>query len=257
MTQAVNKAIELLDNYCIERPEQLNLEEIANAEYLIIECAPLKNELGRIVYHEDFGLIKINSSIKETGIKNFTIAHEIGHFWISRDRKIRKHGCTTDNISSFKTSNKAEQEANEFAAELLMHKPWFSDFVRHREINMDLIKELANYFNVSLTAAAIRYAEIGKYPVAVIMSKDDKVAWSYINEYFPLKFIPRGYHLRKHSIAYDYFNGGELQDKSDLVPAGCWFSEDFNYKEDIYLWEHSLAMPGYNSVLTLLWQYEY
>ena len=117
---------------------------------------------------------------------------------------------------------------------------------------MDLIKDIANYFGVSLTSAAIRYAEIGKYPVAVILSKDGKVQWSSCNEYFPLKFIPKGYFVRKESIAYDYFEKNEVQTdvsrrngvktEYDMVPAHTWFSQDNKCPDDLYFYEHSVVM---------------
>ena len=127
-------------------------------------------------------------------------------------------------------------------------------FNYNRPVNMELMKEVAEILGVSLTAAAIRYAEIGQYPVAIIMSRNGKVEWSYINEYFPYKWIPAGYKLREESSAYDYFNGKEVQTCDDLIPAYTWFSEDFKCPKDVYLCEQNIVMKNYKSVLTLLWQ---
>ncbi len=80
---------------------------------------------------------------------------------------------------------------------------------------------------------------------------------NYCNEYFPLKFIPPGYFVRKESAAYDYFSGDEVQTVYDMVPAYTWFGEDFKCKEDIYFYEQSVVMKNYNSVLTLLWESGY
>ncbi len=135
-----------------------------------------------------------------------------------------------------------------------MHRPWFNKIVLNRPVNMELIKEIAEQLGVSLTAAACRYAEIGQYPVAVIMSRDGKVAWSSINEYFPYKWIPKNYVVRNESSAYDFFNGTDMQTCDDLIPAHTWFSEDKNCNETSYLNEQNVAMPKYGAVLTLLWQ---
>jgi len=250
------KAEKLIENYFITSPKELNLEEIANAENLIVEEENLKSHSGRITYGDGYGLIKISTAIEGTGAKRFTLAHEMGHFYNENKRLNGMYGCMAEDILSFKSREQHENEANEFAAELLMYKPWFSEYIKDREINMDLIKEIAEYFNVSLTAAAIRYSEIGKYPVSVILSKDGKVKWSAINEYFPIKFIPKGYVIRKESIAYDYFRNNEVQNKYDMVPAHTWFSEDYKCPEDMYFYEHSVVMKNYNSVLTLLWEYK-
>jgi len=259
------KAEKLIKNYFITSPKELNLEEIANAENLIVEEETLNSHLGRITYGDGYGLIKISTAIESTGAKRFTLAHEMGHFYNEKlrmknlsnpltDYKLME--CSESDILSFKSVRQKENEANEFAAELLMYKPWFSEYIKDREISMDLIKEIAEYFNVSLTAAAIRYSEIGKYPVSVISSKDGKVKWSAVSEYFPIRFIPKGYLIRKESIAYDYFNNNEVQSKYDMVPAHTWFSEDYKCPEDMYFYEHSVVMKNYNSVLTLLWEYK-
>ena len=251
---AKQKAERLIEDYCITGPKELNLEEIANAEKLIVEEEELKSHLGRITYSDGYGLIKISNTLEGTGVKRFTLAHEMGHYFNESKGLNGMYGCMADDIYSFKSRKRSENEANEFAAELLMYKPWFSDYIRNKEINMDIIKDIANHFEVSLTAAAIRYTEIGKYPAAVILSKDGKVQWSTCNEYFPLRFIPKGYFVRKESIAYDYFKGNEVQTEYDMVPAHTWFSQDFKCPEDLYFYEHSVVMKNYKSVLTLLWE---
>ena len=102
------------------------------------------------------------------------------------------------------------------------------------------------------------------YPVTVILCRDGKVDWSYSNEYFPLKYIPKGYFVRKESIAYDYFTlqkggqvGNEVQTEYDMVPAHTWFSEEYKCPRDTYLYEQSIVMKNYNTVLTLLWESEF
>ena len=251
MTEPEKRAIELIEKYCIDSPPRLNLEEIANAEYLIIEETAAKNYQGRINFNDGYGLISINKNISESGAKRFTISHEMGHFFLEKEKRFNKHSCSFVDIFGKKNH---ESNANKFAAELLMHRPWFNKIIHNRPINMELMKEVAEILGVSLTAAAIRYAEIGQYPVAIIMSRNGKVEWSYINEYFPYKWIPAGYKLREESSAYDYFNGKEVQTCDDLIPAYTWFSEDFKCPKDVYLCEQNIVMKNYKSVLTLLWQ---
>jgi Zn-dependent peptidase ImmA (M78 family) len=245
------KAIEIIEKYCIESPTGLNPEEIANAEFIIVEETDTNSFHGKIQYNDEYGLILINKNLNEAGAKRFTLAHELGHFFIEKEKRFFKHGCGFADIYG---KARLENNANVFAAELLMHKPWFGNFIKDRKVSMDLMKEIAEYFSVSLTAAAVRYAEIGKYPTAVIMSTAGRVKWKWINEYFPLKWIPNGYKLREESSAYDFFLGKEVQTCDDLVPAHTWFSEDFKCPKDLYLYEQNVVMPGYNSVLTLLWK---
>jgi len=270
MSEPEKKAVELIEKYCIDSPSRLNLEEIANAESLIVEEIDTNAYLGNINFNEHYGLISISRSIVEPGAKRFTLAHELGHYCNEKlNLAYRQAGiknyklmqCKPDDIYSYNVKKVSENNANIFAAELLMFRPWFNKIILNRPVNMDLIKETAEQLGVSLTAAAYRYAETGQYPVAVIMSRDGKVEWTYINEYFPYKWIPKGYIVRKESSAYDFFTAlkknqpiTEIQTCDDLVPAHTWFSEDFKCPKDVYLKEQNVAMPNYGAVLTLLWE---
>ena len=250
-------AARLIDAYCIESPKDLVVEELAAAENLFIKEAPLKNFLGMISYKENYGLITLNSNITDRGQRIFTITHEMGHYFIERGKPERLRGCKAEELSVFKSVKRNEENANIFAAELLMHRPWFNDFIIKRQINFELIKELANYFNVSLSAAALRYVNIGKDPTAIIYSKDGIVKWSAFHDYFPFKFISKGFAVPKESAASDFYKGRIMQTVFDLVPAFAWFPDDYKIKASTYLYEQNVSMPAYNSVLTLLWESEF
>ncbi len=135
-----------------------------------------------------------------------------------------------------------------------MYEKWFLEYVRGKKLEVKTLQETAAYFNVSLSAAAIRYSKIGKYPIAVILSKNGAVVWTSINEYFPYKFVPKGYKVRETTGAYDFFKGKEMQTGADLVPVPAWFGSDFYGKSSKYLNEENFGMTNYSSVLTVLWE---
>ena len=74
-----------------------------------------------------------------------------------------------------------------------MHKPWFIAFTKKKKLNVKLLSDCAEYFSVSLSAAAFRYAEIGNAPCAIVFSSRGIVKWSiviYKNvAFFLLSFI--------------------------------------------------------------------
>lgn len=257
MTKAIKTAEELIDKYCIESHCELNLEEICNAEGLFIEEVELNGLLGTIIYENDYGLILVNKNISNSGMKRFTIAHEMGHFFQSKNSEINRHGCSYDSLGNYYENKNHEAEANRFATEFLMHKPWFSKFIKNTPVCMELIKQISEEFQVSITAAAIRYAEIGQYPIAVIMSKDNLVQWSFINDYFQCKYLPVGTPVPKESNAWDYFKGNDMSKEEDLIQAKNWFRGDFRCKQSTYFYEQSISIPVTDSVLTILWESEY
>ena len=253
------KARELLKKYCIEKPEDIDIEAIANAEFLIIQEEELENYDGRINHVDGYGLITINKNIREKTQKKYTAAHEMGHFYI--DEK-RRRVCKKYDISFFKTKSEIENEANVFAAELLMPEEWFVDNTGKITGSANCILEASERFRVSLSAAAIRYTQIGKTPAAVIMSHKGKVKWSSVNELFDFNYVPKGYPVNQYSAVYDFYAGKGCDKEVTEVSAEAWFLEDYNYQrvrkmgKESYLNEQNIAMPKYNSVLTILWEKE-
>ena len=63
--------------------------------------------------------IMINQNIPNTGRKNFTIAHELGHFFLNHKSNSSSFECFEDDIIEDKQSTKnIEHEANYFASVL-------------------------------------------------------------------------------------------------------------------------------------------
>lgn len=245
-------AADLIDEYCISCPKELNIEEIANAENLFIVERPLKNFLGMINYKQNYGLITINSGITGITQKTFTITHEMGHFFNERTKAAHLRGCSADDLISYKSKKHNEDNANLFAAELLMYRPWFGEYTKNTQPSIELIKDTANHFKVSLSAAAIRLTEIGCTPSAIIYTNNRKVLWFTAHQDFPFKFIAKGFDVSSESLAYKMFNGEHKISENKLVRATAWFKGQLNCKQSTYLFEQCISMPNYNSVMVLL-----
>ncbi len=113
---------------------------------------PSSSEEGKFV-------IQINRYDNEPR-RRFTIAHEIGHFLLHRE-KITGDGIADSVLYRSNLSDTIEREANLFAADLLMPQPKIIESIKDIDYkNGEGIPELAEKFNVSL--AAIR-ARLGVY----------------------------------------------------------------------------------------------
>jgi Zn-dependent peptidase ImmA (M78 family) len=245
------RAKELLEKYCIENPKELNLEEIANAEYIIIQEKKLERYDGRLSNRNKIGIITINKNIREKTQKIFTIAHELGHFYLGTGiRNI----CSREDILNYHTKQNIEREANIFASELLMPENWFRDNITWQQDGIKTIKSVSEFFNVSLSAAAMRYTEIGEIPISIIISQKSRVIWSSTNEYFPLKYIKPGQAINSYSYAYDYFHDKEITSQPHEILTDAWFLNDFNYKPGIYIIEQNFILRNYKAVMTILWE---
>ena len=89
----------------------------------------------------------------------FTIAHELGHYILHYIWPIKKHSVTpVPACASRYGSDKAEWEANWFAAAFLMPKQLFSDAWTSAQ---DPLIEVSSAFGVSRRAAEIRARALG------------------------------------------------------------------------------------------------
>ncbi|MCL5029612.1 MAG: ImmA/IrrE family metallo-endopeptidase [Bacteroidetes bacterium] len=243
-------ARKVIEEYCIKYPGQYSIQQIINARGLTYREALLSGSIGNIIFNGTSGTVTVSSSLGETSQKVFTAAHELGHF---ENEKIKFKSCSFEEVSGLSRTSPREMSANDFAAELLMHEKWFVEYVRGKKLESRMLKETANYFNVSLSAASIRYAEIGAHPAAVIMSKDGLVKWSSINKSFPIQFIRWGEKVSDLSYTSDFFKGDTIPSEAEDVPARAWFKESFYIKDSDRVFEFNIPFKNYNSILTVLY----
>lgn len=241
----------ILNKYWIESPEELDLVGIINAEGIIINYSSLSGHLGRICHSDNSGLITISDSILDEGHRNFVLAHEFGHFITDSTRKTT---CNETDLIKFRSNRDAESRANNFAAELLMNRKWFTGFTGNSVISTSLLEETSVHFRTSLSSTAIRYTEIGYFPCAMIMSKKGFTCWTAIHKEFPYKFIPSGVRVNPNSYVYDYFKSGNKIGGPKEVPIDAWFGDDRNYKNGIALIEENIYMENYGAVLSIVRQ---
>lgn len=126
-----------------------NVLALAKAEDIQVFEADLStvgpNISGIIEYDNDVTKsnpkIYINSAISKNR-KVFTLAHELGHHFLHKGRKLR---LDTLDYSKSDKDTKEESEANYFAASLLVPK----ELLTFRVQKGDSVPELAEYFGVS------------------------------------------------------------------------------------------------------------
>lgn len=236
-----------------DSPTDYTLEEIANSIGLIIKKVSISGSDGRILINGDTGIISINSNINYAPRINFIIAHEIGHFILHKELGIL-FSDTVKSLSEWYKKGPHEQQANEFASELLMPELLFRYMVNGKPLNIDLIIELSNYFQVSRMAACLRYITHGEYPAMLVFIEYGMIKWKYCSNDFPFPFLRNGTKVPALSVAGDYFYQNRLEEKPEVVDAIEWFPEDFNIKHqtDFKLWEQCYKVSD-NGVVSFLW----
>lgn len=157
---------------------------------------------GMTIYDDHF-YIHINltrGNTKGSPRERFTLAHELGHYFIDNHRLGLKEGILSPHGSQANPSklDKIEREADFFASCLLMPQYLFHKFTYKKKFSPEILNEIKTYFNVSFTAAALRYKDIGNNEISIIYAVDRKIKWRFSSARFPYKYL-----VEKHPLIPD------------------------------------------------------
>lgn len=112
----------------------------------------------------------------------FSLAHELGHYFIEDHHEyLRSGGKSHDSRSEFVASTPIEQQADCFAAQLLMPDSLVKPIVNQDELSVELISEVANTFNTSFVSAALRAAEVSHFCGAIVALRDNAIGWCRVS----------------------------------------------------------------------------
>jgi IrrE N-terminal-like domain len=200
------------------------------------------------------GIVAVKLSIHEKSRKRFTIAHEIGHFISPHHRNLGEI-CEERKIESFDSHlNRTEIEANEFAAKLLLPSALLRRRFNLSEFSLAQISDVALDFGTSLTATTRSFLTLTDLPCAMVWSVSNRARWFVRSDsfrfYLPLPELPAN-----GSFAARIFRGESTPAELAPVRPDAWL--DRRAAEHVaLLLEHSISLPNYNAVLSLLWAYK-
>jgi Zn-dependent peptidase ImmA (M78 family) len=194
------------------------------------------------------GLIVINSEIKEESRKRFTIAHECGHFLLPGQQDLSTP-CSKEKIENWNEQlYRPELDANRFAAEILMPRDSVNPYLL-LEPNMDSVQSIAAFCGTSLTASGFRLIELTSFRAAIVWSQNNNVIWYKASPEF-VRWIRKG-ELAEETFAADCFKRRDIPKQLEPVPASAWLFAK-GLRDGARIWEHSVSLPNYRAVLSLL-----
>jgi len=236
--------LETFGEACTERPK-----EVLRRLGLEIEAVEADSFDGALLRVPGAGTIVVNTRIRNSERRRFTIWHEVGHFVLPNQQDLSTP-CAAEQIErgDYDRSRWAEAEANRFAAEVLMPRSRLTEILRTPP-TFESIRAIADVCAVSLTAAAFRLTELTSHRVAVVWSKRGEAVWYSSSQEFG-RAVLRG-SLSDRSYAYDVFQNEAVPERLEYVPATAWL-RDVNLREGARILEHSFALPSYEATLSLL-----
>lgn len=208
--------------------DELPIDPFEVARRLDIEMRPLPANTGGasgMLLHVggEFGIC-YPTHLNNEGFKNFSVAHEIGHYRLPGhpDAIFDAQGRHLSH-AGFRSVDRYEQEADHFAAAMLMPNRMFSAAARLAGEGLAAVEQLAKKCGTSLEATGIRFAQTNRDPVAVVRSEGQTIDYVFMSE--PLKDFPDLEWIRKGTP----------------LPAAC-VTSDFNADKSNV--EHAVRAEG-------------
>lgn len=205
----------------IELPLSRKNEIIGLAEFIALEYANdgrvdpryIASEKSIPVIYKRYGLhfdgmlmfsvgrFFIYCNLDKSGNENsprarFTVAHELGHFFLDEHRNVLCSGQNLHHgsLCEYASKNTVEQEADLFASHLLMPTALFDDQIRRKKpkTGIEEILHLKDIFKTSIMSTAIRFVNAEIVPCAIfIWNNDGTLRWHRKSESFVRGHIGR------------------------------------------------------------------
>ena len=172
---------------------------IAAGRDIVVEAKPdtADGVSGMLLRHGNAFGILYATHIPSEGFQRFSVGHELGHYFLDGHADhLLKDGVHASR-AGFVSGDPYELEADNFAAGLLMPAGLCKRLIARRDPGLAAIEVLAGDCGTSLTATAIRFAELTGDAVAVIISSGSSIDYCFLSE--AMKSLPQLNWLRKGS----------------------------------------------------------
>jgi hypothetical protein len=175
---------------------------IAASRDIVVEPKPdaAVGVSGMLLRHGNAFGILYATHVSSEGFQRFSVAHELGHYFLDGhiDYVLPKGSLVHTSHAGFVSGDEYELEADNFAAGLLMPDGPFKRALEKCQPGISTVESMANLCRTSLTATAIRYAELTDDAVAVVVSTGSVIDYCRMSE--TLKSLRELNWLRKGSL---------------------------------------------------------
>ena len=230
----------------------------ANNITVVAKDDPTPGVSGFLMRHGDaFGIMYANH-IRNDGFIRFTVAHELGHYFLPGhvEALVPTSGSVHKSRSGFVDSTPHERQADCFASALIMPESLFVPALQAAEPGFAGIQELSRTCNTSITATAIRYAKFCDERVAVILSSGRQIEWCFMSDSLRvlrgLTWIKKGDFLTPLTTTAKFnavsSNVSSARERGGYTSLDDWFdgAPQLSMKEDV------IGLGSYGKTLTVL-----
>lgn len=238
----------------------VNLSTIANKHNILIDTKDnfSKGVSGMLLRHGNSFGIMYSTHIKNKGFQRFSIAHELGHYFLEGhiDHILPDKNSVHNSSAGFISGDFYEMEADHFASGLLMPDNLIQPIIKKTPPGLFTIKKIAESCETSLVSSAIRYTSLSEDAVAIIVSKGTIVEFCFLSQ--AMKSLPEISWPAKKSLIPAHSLTAQLNKKTrhllqdgheeDEIDIRDWLcgNKSFQVKEEVQ------RLGSYNKTLTVL-----
>ena len=239
-----------VDPFAIAASEGIVCEKLRSAAAGVSGCLSGAGDTFGIFYSD---------AISSEGFRRFTVAHELGHYFLEGHYKhIFAEGNSRHvSDSGYSSDDPFERDADAFAAALLMPEGLFRAACGRIAPGFKAIESLAEKCVTSLTATAIRYAVLSDDPIAVVCSKDNRVQFAFVSD--PLKqrgnltWIKKNSGIPDGTVTHRFNRDAKNIAQSKRVTSSSLMDVWFDCGGTAYVGEEVVGLgPSYGLTLTVL-----
>lgn len=177
----LNNIAELAESIAEENisKDKVSLERIAKRKDISLIYGNYDDcFLGQLMHASNKFYVYLNLDLlkkKRCARTRFTLAHELGHYFIDEHRNKLKSGESLSYTSdySYISNILVEKEANHFSSHLLMPKKRFIRIANSNEPGLASVLSLKDSFHTSYEGTAIHYVNMNLVPCMLIKWKAD------------------------------------------------------------------------------------
>jgi hypothetical protein len=233
---------------------------LAEAEGIAVQAKPdtAPGVSGLLMYvGSSFGIMYA-THLKNDGYERFSVAHELGHYFLPGhiDAILPDQTSVHKSRAGFVSDDPYEIEADHFAAGLLMPDPMFRSALIKADDGLAGIEHLAGLCRTSLTSTAIRYTEKATIPAAIIVSVGNSIDYCFmttaLGDFKELQWLKKGMPLPRSVVtrSFNANSGNILNARRDEGDTNL--QDWFGGKQSVEAREEVIGLGGYGKTLTVI-----
>ena len=249
-------ASQVLKDHGIDRLP-VDPKAIARSKDIIVQAKPPENDgfsgmLAQV--GQSYGILYA-TYVDSEGFQNFSVAHELGHYFLPGHMEQVLANGPHKSHAGFASSDPYEQEADIFAAALLMPERLVKPLLRRNDDGMDLVRRVAGLCCTSLTATAIRYAKLTDSAVAVVLSTGGIVNFCTFSDAMKVakvRWLRPGSSVPTASVTGEFITDEANIRDAATASGGVDLSEWFECPARLTVNEEVVGLGSYGKVLTVI-----